>query len=233
MNIFVSWSGDYSRAAAVALKEWLPLLFNPIDIFVSSESIRKGKRWPQEIAVQLEKTNFGIACLTHDNLEQPWLLFETGALSKLQEGYVQTLLLGGLEYSDVKEGPLQHFQHARFERSDFFRMIQTINEAQGVNKHSEKNLAKLFEKFWPDLDVAIQEAEKAKKAKVTVERSDTVILREVHELVNLIARNMPEPTPHNWGGFPNKGIMKLLTSPLAALFLPLDIYRILKSNGID
>src|ERR1039458_2284474 len=101
MKIFVSWAGPYSLGVAVALQKWLPYIFNPIDVFVSSESIRKGKQWPQAIAKELETTNYGIACLTHDNLTAPWLLFETGALSKLPDSSVSTLLLGGLAPSDI------------------------------------------------------------------------------------------------------------------------------------
>jgi len=41
MKIFMSWSGKHSLAVASALRDWLPLLFSDIDLFVSSEDIRK------------------------------------------------------------------------------------------------------------------------------------------------------------------------------------------------
>jgi hypothetical protein len=113
MKIFVSWSGKPSLAVATALKEWLPYIFNGIDLFVSSEDIRKGKRWPAEVSKELGATNFGIVCLTPDNLDAPWLLFEAGALSKsVAEASVFTLLTGGLRIGNI-EGPLSHFQRIR------------------------------------------------------------------------------------------------------------------------
>src|SRR5438105_1748421 len=110
MKTFITWSGDFSHHVALALKGWLPILFERIDVFVSSESIRKGKRWPVEVSKQLEQSNFGIACLTPDNLTAPWLLFETGALSKLNQSSVAILLLGSVRGADLLESPLSHFQ---------------------------------------------------------------------------------------------------------------------------
>ena len=69
-------SGKPSHNIALAFKDWLPLLFTGIEPFVSSEDIRKGKRWQIEIEKELEASNFGIVCLTPDNTEAPWLLFE-------------------------------------------------------------------------------------------------------------------------------------------------------------
>src|SRR5438309_1937342 len=111
MKVFISWSGTFSQGVAQALKEWLPLIFNPIDVFFSKDSIRKGKQWQQEIAKELQTTDYGIACLTRENVTEPWLQFETGALSKLPQSSVSPLLLGGLKSSDIEANPLANFQH--------------------------------------------------------------------------------------------------------------------------
>ena len=42
MRVFVSWSGDVSHRVAIAFKEWLPLVIQSIDPYVSSEDNRKG-----------------------------------------------------------------------------------------------------------------------------------------------------------------------------------------------
>jgi hypothetical protein len=190
MKIFVSWSGAYSLGVALALKEWLPLIFNPIDVFVSSESIRKGKRWPQEIAKELETTNFGIACLTHDNLAAPWLLFETGALSKLPESSLSTLLLGGLAPSDIGSSPLSHFQHTTFEKDDVLKLVKAINEAQGPAKRDTNSLEKIFGKCWSDLEAAVTEAASKREKTTEARRTADDMLRELVEVTNIIARNM-------------------------------------------
>src|SRR5689334_6415603 len=137
MKIFISWSGKPSLGVATALREWLPDIFNGVKVFVSAEDVRKGKRWLLEISKELDDCNFGIACLTHENMNAPWLLFETGALSKsLKESSVCTLLLGGLRVGDV-EGPLSNLQHTAFEREDFYKLLRSINEELGAEKREE------------------------------------------------------------------------------------------------
>ncbi|MBW2741606.1 MAG: toll/interleukin-1 receptor domain-containing protein [Deltaproteobacteria bacterium] len=82
MKIFISWSGELSHKIATILKEWLQDVIQSVDAYVSSKDIDKGSRWVTNIAGELENTDFGIVCLTSDNLEAPWILFESGALSK-------------------------------------------------------------------------------------------------------------------------------------------------------
>lgn len=192
MKIFISWSGKRSLGVATALREWLPLLFQGIELFVSSEDIRKGKRWPAEVSKELDSSNFGIVCLTHDNLQAPWLVFEAGALSKsVKEASVYTLLAGGLRMSDV-QGPLSHFQHTVFERDDFFKLMKSINEAQGQGNQEETRLRKIFDKFWDELDSTVAKAVKA-DSKPEKTRSQEEMLNEILELASYIARNMPDP----------------------------------------
>src|SRR4051812_6219646 len=82
LKVFISWSGERSKAVAEALKEWLPVIFQDLDAWVSSHDIKAGERWESEIGGQLETTDLGILCLTGDNLTAPWLLFEAGSLAK-------------------------------------------------------------------------------------------------------------------------------------------------------
>lgn len=44
MKIFISWSGPKSGAVAKALREWLPLVVNAFEPFLSSDDIDKGTR---------------------------------------------------------------------------------------------------------------------------------------------------------------------------------------------
>lgn len=191
MKIFISWSGKPSLNVAMALRDWLPYIFNGIELFVSSEDIRKGKRWPLEVSKELDVCNFGIVCLTPDNLEAPWLLFESGALSKsVKEASVYTLLVGGLRIGDV-EGPLSHFQHTMFEKEDFFKLVKSINEALEPNKQDETRLKKIFDKFWDDLETNVSQAIKI-DSKPEKRRSSEDMLRELLETTSYIARNIPD-----------------------------------------
>jgi hypothetical protein len=82
MKVFISWSGERSRAVAEALWEWLPNVIQTVNPWVSLADIEKGARWSTEIASQLETCCVGLICLTPENLSAPWLLFEAGAISK-------------------------------------------------------------------------------------------------------------------------------------------------------
>jgi hypothetical protein len=190
MKIFVSWSGKHSLGVATALKEWLPIIFNDVELFVSSEDIRKGKRWRQEISKHLETCNFGIACLTPENTKAEWILFESGALSKhVQDSSLWTLLLGGLRFADI-DGPLSDFQHTAFEKDDFYKLLKAINDAHTQGKHDEGNLKKIFEKFWDELESNVAKALKS-ETKPEKKKSTDEILNQVLEIVSQIARNTP------------------------------------------
>ena len=106
MKVFLSWSGDISHKVAVALRDWLPSVIQSLEPYVSSEDIDKGARWSTDIAKELEKSSYGILCITKDNVDAPWLNFEAGALSKSVEKSRVSPFLFGLKRSDVKPGPL-------------------------------------------------------------------------------------------------------------------------------
>ena len=210
MKIFISWSGEHSLGIATLLRGWIPLLFPSVEPFVSSDDIRKGKRWPVEVSKELENCNFGIVCLTPDNLVAPWLLFEAGALSKsLKEASVYTLLVGGLRASDIT-GPLSHFQHTVFEKEDFFKLIKSINDAQTEGKQEEGRLRKIFDKFWDELAADIAKTIKV-DSKPEKKRSAEEMLNELLELTGHIARNMPTS---NLLAVPNKPVPPVPSEPL-------------------
>ena len=111
MKVFVSWSGAVSHEVALAFKEWLPLVIQSIDPYVSSEDIQKGARWSVDVEKALAESRFGIICLTEDNLTAPWINFEAGALSKAIENAQVNVcpFLFNIRQSSV-EGPLSQFQ---------------------------------------------------------------------------------------------------------------------------
>lgn len=87
MKIFISWSGDRSELLAKALRDWFPLVLHYVDPWLSQSDIQAGERWGIEVAKELETCNFGVICVTKENLNSPWILFEAGALAKsMQDG---------------------------------------------------------------------------------------------------------------------------------------------------
>ena len=83
MKVFLSWSGEKSRAVAEALREWLPKVLQEVEPLMSSEDISAGVRWQYLISEALEGSSVGILCVTRENQSAPWLNFEAGAIAKL------------------------------------------------------------------------------------------------------------------------------------------------------
>jgi hypothetical protein len=82
MRLFISWSGDLSHRIAECLFEWLPMVLQGLEPYMSSESIEKGARWSSHIGKELEEARFGLVILTKENLSSRWLHFEAGAVAK-------------------------------------------------------------------------------------------------------------------------------------------------------
>lgn len=156
MKIFISWSGEQSRYIAEALHKWLPNVIQSINPWMSSEDIDAGERWSQNIAEKLSEINFGIICVTKNNIEAPWLLFESGALAKSLENSRVCPYLIDLEPSEIPEGPLTQFQAKTATKDETKELLKSINNVlDDSNKLSEEQLNKTFEKWWSDLEEEI------------------------------------------------------------------------------
>ena len=80
MKVFISWSGKRSKMVAQAFVDFLQVTIQAAQPWISTD-IDKGKRWDPELAKSLSESKVGVICLTSDNLVEPWLLFEAGAIS--------------------------------------------------------------------------------------------------------------------------------------------------------
>jgi hypothetical protein len=52
-NIFISWSKPRGKAAALALREWLPLVLQAAKPWMSDKDIDKGTVWLDELTGRL------------------------------------------------------------------------------------------------------------------------------------------------------------------------------------
>ena len=181
-KVFISWSGETSNKIANALCDWLPAVLQFAKPYFTPNDIEKGAKWASEIGKNLAECDVGIICLTRDNLEKPWILFEAGALSKsYDKSYVCTALFG-IEATDVKP-PLANFQNTQFNKDDFKKLVDTINKAGKESSLPESVVATVFEKWWPDLESAISKILHTSKGdNRTSIRSDRDILEEILEL---------------------------------------------------
>ena len=116
MDVFISWSGKTSGELAKVLRDWLPSVIQAVKPYFSTDDIEKGTRGNTMLAKELEGAGIGILCLTRENLEAPWIMFEAGSLSKsLDTSRVCPILFGDLSTTDLK-GPLTQFQAAKFNK---------------------------------------------------------------------------------------------------------------------
>ena len=148
MKIFVSWSGQAANTVALALKAWLPQLNPQFDVFVSTESIRPGKTWFDEVRDELKTADFGIGVFTPENISSTWMFFEHGAIAGQKEF---APLLCGCKASDLKGTPASLFQGKELQKQPFFELVLELNNKCG-KPHNPDTLKKLFGRLWPDLN---------------------------------------------------------------------------------
>ena len=186
MEVFISWSGDRSQRIAEALRDWLPNVLQSVDPFMSASDISSGSRWLGDLAIHLENTQFGLICLTQDNLEAPWLLFEAGALSKSIDTSRVVPYLYGVSQAEL-QGPLAQFQAETADKSSTFEVIKSINEASGESALEATRLEDAFENWWPQLERSLDRIPEAREETPSA-RSDRDILEEVLGLCRQISR---------------------------------------------
>jgi hypothetical protein len=190
MKLFISWSKRRSHELALLLKRQLPDIIQEIDPWVSSEDIDKGQRWARDIGQQLGKMNQGIICLTPENLAQPWLNFEAGALAKaLDDSRVRPLLLDILP--SAVSGPLDQFQATRVsDRTDMRRLVQSLSDACNQPLDVQR-LDREFERTWPEMARGIaQIINSSSDTPEVAQRGTEDIVREVLDRIRELQRSI-------------------------------------------
>jgi TIR domain len=127
MQVFISWSGEQSKKLADAIRAWLQPVLQSVEPYFSHVDIDTGARWYSELVEALEKSNVGLIILTQENLNNPWIMFEAGAIARSVERVRVCPILFGIQKADLK-GPLSFFQAAEFEK-DFRGVVNTINKS--------------------------------------------------------------------------------------------------------
>lgn len=148
MKIFISWSGHRSKAVAEILSDWIKCVLQASDPWISTRDIDRGALWYTEISEKLKDISVGIICLTSENKNNPWILFETGALAKgLKSSRVCTFLID-LQPQDIKD-PLAQFNHTLPERDSVWSLIRTVNDCLNEKSLELNVLEKVFDTYWP------------------------------------------------------------------------------------
>lgn len=151
MKVFISWSGERSRQVGELLDGWLKCVIQAINPWRSDRDIDRGSLWFTQITNQLQETSIGIVCITQENKNNPWILFETGALAKgLSSNRVCTFLID-LQPSDIKD-PLAQFNHTRPVMEEVRSLVRTLNSILEDQSLPDKILDQVFDTYWPQFE---------------------------------------------------------------------------------
>lgn len=147
-KVFISWSGDRSLALAQALNDWITLTVQGSECFVSANDVRAGSRWVLAIGDALNHYDLGILCVTTENRESRWLMFEAGALSKnIGTARVIPVLL---DFDPVNlDQPLSQFQAYRADESGMRHVFENL--ASGLQIKTDE----MFGLAWGKLEAEI------------------------------------------------------------------------------
>jgi hypothetical protein len=170
------------------MRDWLPLILHYVEPWMSGADIGAGERWSLEIGEELEASQFGIICLTKDNLLAPWILFEAGALAKsVQQGAVCPFLLD-VDFGEILGGPLGQFQAKKTDKKSTFELVGAINQ-RAPTPVADGKLRELFVILWPKLEASLAEVEPAEIGRAPV-RPQQEILEELISAVGRLEQRM-------------------------------------------
>ena len=152
MKVFMSWSGQRSKAVAELLTDWVKCVVQVARPWISTRGIDRGALWYTEINNELADTAVGIICITAENKDAPWILFEAGALAKgLVSARVCTVLVD-LFPPDLQP-PLAQFNHTLPNRDGMLSLVRTLNSsAPELHRLDPKTLLDVFNTFFPQFE---------------------------------------------------------------------------------
>ena len=187
--VFISWSGKYSKSyeVAVLLHEWLPVVIQQVDFWIS-EDVELGKFAIQNILSKLFVAKAGIFCITEKSLNSNWLNFEAGAISKANNATdandvnnVISLLIDVPENNFYNSGsPLTNFQSVSLTKKNMLKIVNTLNNLTD-NPLSEEILRKAFEANWETFEkeykkiISSKEIEQSKAIEYKHKSNDFVV----------------------------------------------------------
>ncbi|AEB47339.1 hypothetical protein VAB18032_01275 [Micromonospora maris AB-18-032] len=175
----------------MALRDWLPEIIQQVQPWISSEDIDKGQRWAIEVGAKLGEMSQGLICVTPDNLREPWLNFEAGALAKsIDDSRVRPVLLG-VQPSELT-GPLALFQATvATDREDMFRLVASLNAACSAPLDTGR-LERAFERNWDDYLRKLSAVEEAElgQPEVSAKRSQEDMIGEILERLREVQRSV-------------------------------------------
>lgn len=198
-NLFITWSGDRSKAVAKAMYEWIRLVAPALHPWMSTYDISAGKDWWTEIKGALSSVSAAIVVLTPENRDNPWVLFESGALfrtSRAEEqgskGRLVATVLWGLD--PPLPAPLGMLQYTSWDKEQLLKLLQDIDKH--VSESPDDQLDERFEMAWGKLEKQADEIKtKFSKLPVHVKPNPELVTEEVLNLLRRIDRRLDVVQP--------------------------------------
>ena len=135
MTIFLSWSKTKSKELANAI--FLEGMFrDQIKIWMSSESISFGAMSMLDINEALKNSDKCIAFITEENINAPWIMYETGAVASknyLKDKNENVDAVIPIVFDDILDTafsghPLNQFQRMHFNKLSVHKLIRQLND---------------------------------------------------------------------------------------------------------
>ncbi|MBS7565126.1 hypothetical protein KHS38_11995 [Mucilaginibacter sp. Bleaf8] len=151
MKVFLSWSKPRSQKVAALLNAWIPCVIQSVETWFSPQNIEDGELWFNSIQSQVSEIINGIICLTRENKDQPWILFEAGGLARgLEKNRVYVLMID-LTGDEIILSPLSAFNHTKPTEDGIRKLMHVIN-GRTLKPVNPVVLDQVFDKFWPDFE---------------------------------------------------------------------------------
>jgi len=189
VKVFISWSGNRSRAVADLMSVWIKCVLQASDPWISTKHIDRGALWFSEINEKLRDVSVGIVCLTQENKDKPWILFETGALAKGLTGNRVCTFLVDLEPGDLTD-PLAQFNHTKPDKLGMWELVKTLNSCMLERSLDEIVLQRAFEVYWPSFEHDFAEAVSLNPAVEVKKRPQNDVMMEILETTRLLNRRI-------------------------------------------
>lgn len=196
VKVFVSWSGPRSRQLADALREWIHDVIQSVECFCSTEDIRAGQRWNNEVNAWLSETDFGVLCVTPENVQAPWLNFEAGALAKRikDDARVVPVTLGFAPAA--LEEPLKQFNGVTADKEGIRKLMKSIADIANPSMDIDRT----FDRWWGDLSAKLVLIPDSEESVVTPEPPDVgEMFSDIMSSIRGLASDVRHVYPSNRG----------------------------------
>jgi hypothetical protein len=130
------------------------MVVHQVDAWISGRDINPGQRWALALGHELAQSDFAIICLTSENRQSPWILFEAGAVARSLEARVVPLLFG-ITAGDL-DGPLAQFQSLQVDdEPGIKRLVSALYDSSRSGLETRQRDL-VFARLWPVLEKRLQ-----------------------------------------------------------------------------